>query len=183
MIKCCSFYFLQLLAFLTTFRMFGRVNQKQTHENEKEGCCCLCGIDLTQHSMKPPQNKAWTQVTRLRFACRYNTRDRWQEGNAVWLRQPGVWQGHALVKWEECVVTLLRGTLWTAWQWHESVNMPVFTVHPFLCRPAKTTTLQFNFHTTEKCRTAAVESLSPSGCGFFAFVSLGKNMFLWVVGW
>lgn len=54
--------------------------------------------------------------------------------------------GTRFTKWEECVVTLLRGTLWTAWQWYESVNMPVFTVHPSLCRP----TLQFNFHTTGK---------------------------------
>ena len=47
--------------------------------------------------------------------------------------------GTCSAKWEECVVTLLRGTLWTAWQWHESINMPVFTVHPSLRRPAKTT--------------------------------------------
>lgn len=56
--------------------------------------------------------------------------------------------GTCSTKWEECVVTLLRGTLWTAWQWHESVNMPVFTAHPSLFAGLpRLPTLQFNFHT------------------------------------
>lgn len=72
--------------------------------------------------------------------------------------------GTRSTKWEECVVTLLRGTLWTAWQWHESINMPVFTAYPSLCRPAKTQPR--HFHTARKAPAAAqrAAAASPSGC-------------------
>lgn len=70
---------------------------------------------------------ASTWLTRITIACDYNSRDRWQEGKAVWLQTGACSTKWA--KWEECVVTPLRGTLWTAWQRHESVNMPVFTVN------------------------------------------------------
>ncbi len=74
--------------------------------------------------------------------------------------------GTRSTKWEECVVTLLRGTLRTAWQWHESVNMPVFTVHPSLCNPAKTidTSAQLPHDSKASTTDAASESVYCNIC-------------------
>lgn len=124
-------------------------------------------------------------MTWITIACDWNSGDRWQERNAVWLRQPGVWQGHALLGEKNALWHSSRAPF-------EQRDMKASTCQfsqgtPLCAGLPRLTILQFNFRTTGETCTDPTGSVTTTFYhrdeDSFCPVFYSQNMLLWAVGW